>query len=108
MKIVVISMSCCNPALKPQDQQYRQRIEEALAIAKVTAQVEMASATDTMHEMSDEQAKKIMPLFRKHGAAINPLMLIDGDIVFYGGVPTREKLIEAISAKAGILEGGDR
>jgi hypothetical protein len=108
MNITLISMSCCNPALKPQDQQYKRRVEEALAAAKVTAQIETASATDMMHRMSDTQAKKIMPLFKKHGAAVAPLMLIDGDIVFYGGVPTLEKLTETISARAAGQGGGGR
>jgi hypothetical protein len=108
MIITLISMSCCNPALRPQDQQYKKRVEEALATAKVTGQIELASATDMMHSMSDVQAKKIMPLFKKHGAAVAPIMLIDGDIVFYGGVPTLEKLVETISARAGGQGGGDR
>jgi hypothetical protein len=101
MNIVVVSMACCNPALKPQDQLYLAKIREALAKTEVEAQVELVKATEMMASLGDDQLSALKPLIAKYGSAVAPAMFIDGELALYGGVPTLEKLISVISKIAG-------
>jgi hypothetical protein len=104
MRIVVASFACCNPAVKPQDQQFAASIREALEVTNVEAQIELATATDLVNRLREDQVKAIAPLLKRYGTAIAPMMFIDGELELYGGVPPLEKIIEAVRKRANKVE----
>jgi hypothetical protein len=104
MRIIVASFACCNPAVKPQDQQFLARIREALEVTNVKAQIELATATDLVNRLGEEQVRVVGPLLKRYGTAIAPMMLVDGELELYGGVPPLEKIIEVVRKRAGTIE----
>ena len=100
MKIVVASLSCCNPAARPHDQRLVERIKEALGKTGIEARVELLMAAEVASGLKESQVKELAPLLQKYGTAIAPMMFIDDELVLYGGVPPVEKLVEVIQKKA--------
>lgn len=96
MKITVLSIACCNPSTANQDQQYISRIKEVLTKTNIEAQLEMVAASDAAFGLKTSYARKLLPLFNKYGMSVAPALFINGELVFYGGVPSVEKLTEAI------------
>ncbi len=100
MKIVVVSMSCCNPALGVNDNANLERVRDAARRASVDAEIQLMTGTEFAMGLTQEQAQKVMPLFRKYGVAAAPAILIDGELEFFGGIPPTEKMVEAFSRRA--------
>lgn len=100
MKITVLSVACCNPASVVHDQQYISRIKEALNKVSVEAQVELVTATDAFFGLKLGYIRKMLPLFNKYGMAVAPALFINGELMFYGLIPTVEKLVEVIEKNA--------
>lgn len=100
MRIAVVSLACCNPALRPQDQRYVERVREAARLAEVEAQVELVAASELALAVTDDQYRKVVPVFKRYGAAAAPALLIDGELVLYGGIPSLDKLVEMLSKSA--------
>ncbi len=100
MEIVVLTLACCNPALAPQDQQYMERIKEALARMNVEAKVELVPGSEAFFGVKAGYVRKLWPLFNKHGLAVAPALFIDKELVLYGGVPSVDKLVEIISNRS--------
>ncbi|OPY31784.1 MAG: hypothetical protein A4E32_01386 [Methanomassiliicoccales archaeon PtaU1.Bin124] len=101
MKITILSISCCNPALKGEDEAYRTRVEEVLGQMNVPAQVNVMTITEAMSAMNDRTVAQLRPLVNKFGMSILPALLIDDDLALYGGIPTAEKMSEVIKKHAG-------
>ena len=100
MQISILTFSCCNPALKPMDEQYKQRVEEVVAKLKVDAKVEVATATEVRYGKEIGDFSKLKPLFDKYGMDAMPALFINGELTLYGGVPSSEKLSEVIGKAA--------
>jgi len=100
LKITILSLACCNPALAVYDQQYISRIKEALSKIDVEAQVEVIAATDAFFGLKVGYIRKLWPLFNKYGTAVAPALFINGELALYGGVPSVEKLVEVIEKNA--------
>ncbi len=96
MKITVLSLSCCNPAFAPMDEQYVSKINEVLSKTKAEAKVEIVAATEALFGLKMGFVRKLMPLFNQYGTAVTPALFINGELVLYGGVPSMEKLTEVI------------
>ena len=100
MKITILSLACCNPALAVYDQQYLLKIKEALERIGVEAQVDLLSAIDAFFGMKVDHVRKLLPLFNKYGAAVAPALFVNGELMLYGGVPSVERLVEVIEKNA--------
>jgi hypothetical protein len=100
MQIAVFSFSCCNPALKPTDEQYAARVKEALSKIDVEASVEVVTATEVRYGRGIGDFSKLKPLFDKYGMDAMPALFINGELTLYGGVPSIEKLSEVIGKAA--------
>lgn len=105
MRISIVSISCCNPAMRVEDQQYLAKVREALVKTKLEAQIRIVTISEANSALSGEAIKKLMRKFERYGPAMLPAMLIDDEPVFYGGVPTAEKICEAIKIYQGTIEG---
>ncbi len=97
MKISILSVSCCNPAMRSEDQTYLAKVQEALAQSDVEAMVSIVTISEAFYSIGKDKVSALMPLWKKYGAALMPALLIDDELVLYGGIPTKEKIIEVIS-----------
>lgn len=100
MKITILSLTCCNPALAVYDQQYLSKIKEALEKVGVEAQVEVVTGTDAFFGLKLSYIRKLKPLFDKYGTAVAPALFINEELMLYGGVPTVERLVEILEKNA--------
>jgi hypothetical protein len=101
MRITIVSISCCNPAMKPEEQAYLTKVKEALGQSKVNAQVLIVPISEAMSSLGADTVRSLWPLWEKYGAAIVPAMFIDDELVLYGGVPSKERIIEALAKYGG-------
>jgi len=97
MKISILSVSCCNPAMKSEDQAYFVKVQEALVQSDVKAQVSIVPVSEAISSLGADKVGALLPLWERYGAGIAPVMLIGGELELYGGVPTKERIIEVIS-----------
>ncbi len=100
MQISILTFSCCNPALKPMDEQYKAKVKEVLGKSNVEASVEVVTATEVRYGKEIGDFSKLKPLFDKYGMDAMPALFINGELVLYGGVPSSEKLSEVIGKAA--------
>jgi len=107
MRISIVSVSCCNPALRSEDQQYLAKVRDALTKAKIEAQVKIVTIGEATSALSVETVGKVRHLFERHDLAIAPAMFIDDELVLYGGVPTTEKISEAIDRYVRTHDGAE-
>lgn len=98
LKMTILSLTCCNPKLASYDEKYMQRIDEALEKLGAEAEVSLVTATDALFGtgVKISNVKELWDLLEKYGTSVAPLLIIDGEIAFYGGIPSLEKLVDAL------------
>jgi hypothetical protein len=99
-----LSASCCNPAAGPVDEQLVTNLKQAMAnlgldltIYKETLTGAQAGMRSAMMHLSLKQGKvvtKVMGLFNSKGMTAFPMLFVDGDVAFYGGVPSTAEIEE--------------
>ncbi len=97
VKLVLLSFACCNPKFAGADKQYLERIKEAGTKMGLEFQIDIVHATEVM--MAPDHfpwMRDALPLFMKYGSAIAPALFINEKLELYGGVPTLDRLMEAI------------
>jgi hypothetical protein len=107
LNITVLSLTCCNPKFKTFDDRYVSRLKEALSRLGLGegVKIEVASAQDALFGLKVVNPKKIWDLFDKYGTAVAPVLLVNGEVALYGGVPTVERLVDAIGKAVGHSPG---
>lgn len=106
LRLTILSFACCNPTLAPYDQQYAERLKEALAATAIEADIDLVHATEA--QMSPRYAflGAIKPLIAKYGQGVTPALFINSSLTLFGGVPTVEKLVETLEkAKVAVEQG---
>ncbi len=96
LKITILTASCCNPSLKPMDEQYNDRVKQALKKINAQAKIEVVTATEAYYGKKIGDMSKLRPLFDKYGMDALPALFVNEELVLYGGLPTIEKLCELI------------
>lgn len=111
--VVILSAKCCNPMAGPADEALTAKLKAACAETGVDAQIirvetvtEAQSALPSVAKELDARqlalTQKLTTLFMTQGLGVFPMLIIDGEMAFYGGVPEvaqiREKL-QAMQAK---------
>lgn len=102
----VISAKCCNPESAGDDQKLLKLLQDTVDKCGLEQQVNLETITIAQkslrtlsRELTDKNKNlvdKITALFNTKGLGIFPLTIIDGDIEFYGGIPTEEMIFEKI------------
>lgn len=106
LRLTILSFACCNPALAKFDQQYAERIKEALARTGTEGEIDLVHATEARMSIKYVFLGEIMPLIQKYGQAVTPALFINEKLYLYGGVPTIEKLVETFDkAKIAVEQG---
>lgn len=96
--IVVISGTCCNPALKLLDDQALQVIDQATTATAVNVRVEMMTLVSAYYSTPKDVRQKLVDAFT--GQRINlPAILIGGQVISYG-VPALDVMKAALLAAA--------
>lgn len=112
-----LSASCCNPAAGPVDEQLVRNLKEAmtnlgldLEIHKETLTGAQAGMRSAMAHLSIKQGKvvtKVLGLFSSKGLMAFPMVFVDGDVAFYGGVPSTAEIEEYLRPRRSQLAGKD-
>jgi hypothetical protein len=106
LRLTILSFACCNPRLAVYDQQYAERLREALAAVEVEADISLVHATEAQMSSRYEWMAGIFPLMKKYGQAVSPALFINERLTLYGGVPTLEKLKEELGKSKVAAEQG--
>lgn len=96
LKITILTASCCNPGLKPMDEQYTARVKQALEKVNTQAKIETITATEAYYGKKVGDQTKLRPLFEKYGMDALPALFVNEELALYGGLPSLEKLVEVI------------
>jgi hypothetical protein len=108
-----LSASCCNPAAVPDDERLVANVKAAmqdlsldLEIHKETLTHAQAGMRSAKARLSPEQmavVNKVTSLFATRGLDAFPMLFVDGDLAFYGGLPSAAEIAEHMSGR---LKGG--
>ncbi len=102
--IVILSSSCCNPLAIPGDEKLKKNVTEALTNSGIDTEIHLLTITSAQAHMGSlpDQHKdigvKLMGLFQTKGIGAFPALLINGELVFYGGVPEVEQIQEKLGS----------
>ena len=97
----MVSGACCSPSLARTEKDLEKRFEEAIDLLDLDATVTVVSLGSLMAgkaSISQEQMQLIQALFQRYGAKFAPAALIEDRVLFAGGAPTTEKLVELLKA----------
>lgn len=109
----MVSASCCDSGSQARDEEMMKNVSQAIelvysnhtvvasTITEVRKQLRALDATgdDALERFKDA----LTTLFQGRGLSAFPLLLIDGRIAFYGGVPTAAAIAEALAVPAGTV-----
>lgn len=101
--VAVLSASCCNPAASATDEVVLERVRSACAsLGLDPSKVRLETVTDAKTALPGLQARlnkqqaavveKLTSLFMTNGLDVFPMLLINGELAFYGGAPEPAKI----------------
>ncbi|MCW4028430.1 MAG: thioredoxin family protein [Candidatus Bathyarchaeota archaeon] len=96
LKVTILTASCCNPALKPMDEQYTKRVKQALGTVNTHAEIEVVTATEAYYGKKIGDMSKLRPLFDRYGMDALPALFVNEELALYGGLPSIDKLVEVL------------
>jgi hypothetical protein len=104
--IVILTASCCNPLAIPGDNKIKNNIAGALTNLGIDTEIHLftiTSAQSSLNSLPDqhkELGNKVMGLFQSKGLGAFPALIINGELVFYGGIPEVEQIQEKLASLA--------
>lgn len=112
--VAVISAACCDATSTPKDEALATHLAAAMKATSLERPVACGTLTDTRQQLRNAGASldrvaldfrdQLSALFQTEGLAAFPLLLVDGRVAFYGGVPG----VEAIAEKLRSSLSGER
>ena len=107
-KIGILSASCCDATTQAKDEQLAANLSSAMEKAGVEHQVVLSTITSTRQQLRDLGAEvgddvkifkeNLAGLFQGQGLAAFPILLVNGKIAFYGGVPSVEMIVQKLQS----------
>lgn len=104
--IGVLSAACCDSTAGPKDESLKKNLLDAMAksgdkraviIETITsAQKHMRTLESAADAGQKQLIQSVVALFQANGLAIFPLLIIDGRVAYYGGVPSAEAISERL------------
>lgn len=99
-----LSASCCNPAALPDDERLVANVKAALQQHGLEREIHKETLTNANAGMRAVRARldadqmavvnKVTSLFSTQGLDAFPMLFVDGDLAFYGGLPSTEEIAE--------------
>jgi hypothetical protein len=112
--VAVVSAACCDAMSTPRDEELAANLAAALNTTGLTRPVALGTLTSTRQQLRDQASTlkgcavefrdHLGSLFQTEGLAAFPVLLVDGKIAFYGGVPS----VTAIAEKLALPMPGTR
>ncbi|WOB10924.1 hypothetical protein [Piscinibacter gummiphilus] len=109
--VAVVSAACCDATSTPKDEELAANLGSALERTNLQRPVAFGTLTGTRQQLRDAGAainavaldfrNQLGALFQNQGLAAFPLLLVDGRIAFYGGVPSIDAIAEKLSSTLG-------
>lgn len=109
-RLVIMSAACCDATCAPRDAEMAENLALALRQADSGASVTVATLTDTQRQLKALGADAVGAVaqlrdqlggvFRAHGLAAFPLLLVDGRVAFYGGIPSVDAIVARLAGEA--------
>jgi hypothetical protein len=104
--IGVLSAACCDSTAGPKDEGLKKNLFDAMKRAGDNRAVIMETITSAQKHMRalESQAEagqkqliqNVVALFQANGLSIFPLLIINGRVAYYGGVPSAEIIQERL------------
>lgn len=102
----ILSAACCDATAAPKDEALKRNLLEAMEQAGDRRAVIVETITSAQRHMRTIQAQaddgqkqlvqSVVALFQANGLSIFPLLIVDGRVAFYGGVPSVEMIRERL------------
>ncbi|MBI5257762.1 MAG: hypothetical protein HY855_14760 [Burkholderiales bacterium] len=109
-QVGIISAACCDAMSSPKDEQLINNLSQAMASTGGEGEVIVSTITATRQQLraigpqADAQVEtfkdELSALFQTHGLGVFPLLVVDGRIAFYGGVPSPEAIAQRLHPQA--------
>jgi hypothetical protein len=103
-----LSASCCNPAAGPADEQLVGNVHDAMAQLDIDLELHKETLTHAQAGMRSARAKldtqqmavvnKVTSLFSTQGLGAFPMLFVNGDLAFYGGIPSTTQIADYMRA----------
>lgn len=100
--IGIISASCCDASAPAKDEALKANVASAMKAAGDTRTVAIETITTAQKYLRSSEfqvgtsekvlVESVMALFQSSGMAIFPLLIVDGKLASYGGVPTVDQI----------------
>ena len=108
-QLVVLSAACCDAMSSPKDDELAVNLAQAMELAGNNYTSALATLTDTQKQLRahgaalDDVAStfrdQLNSVFQTQGLAAFPLLLVDGQLAFYGGVPSPQAIAQRLSGR---------
>lgn len=107
--IGILSAACCDSTAGPKDEELKKNLVDAMKKAgdnRAVIMVTITSAQKHMRALESEAdagqkqlIQSVVALFQANGLSIFPLLIINGRVAYYGGVPSAEMIQERLQAQ---------
>jgi hypothetical protein len=102
----ILSAACCDSTAGQKDEGLKQNLLKAMELTGDTRPVIVETITSaqqhmrTLESQADADQKKliqsVVALFQANGLSIFPLLIVNGRVAYYGGVPSVEMIQEQL------------
>jgi hypothetical protein len=102
----ILSAACCDATSAPKDEQLKTNVLQAmqasadvrpLVIETITAaQRHLRELGATADDSQKRLVANVVTLFQTHGLSIFPILIINGRVAYYGGVPSAQMIQERL------------
>lgn len=107
--IGILSAACCDATAAPKDENLRSNLLEAMENVRETRPVVIATITSAQRHMREVEGQadaaqkrligSVTSLFQANGLSIFPLLIVNGRIAYYGGVPSVEMIQQTLQKR---------
>ncbi|MGY4828574.1 hypothetical protein ACVNIS_08360 [Sphaerotilaceae bacterium SBD11-9] len=114
--VVVLSAACCDAMSSPKDDEMAANLAQAMELAGGNYTIALATLTDTQKQLrahgtalegiASTFRDQLSTLFQTQGLAAFPLLLVEGQLAFYGGVPSPKAIAQRLTAGGATPETG--
>ena len=93
MEVVILSDVCCAPNRSASDESVEKNVYEALKQLNSSAEIRTVCSTAALKGYAlPQQQGEINTLFQRYGVKFVPAILVNGEFVFMGNVPSVDQI----------------
>ena len=104
--IGILSAACCDSTAGPKDEGLKSNLlqameksgdQRAVVVETITSAQQHMRSLEALADASQKQLiQNVVALFQANGLSIFPLLIINGRVAYYGGVPSAEMIVERL------------